>query len=334
VHRDVVQTRPLPSKDRPHLGPVLRFHREETAPLYGIARRDRRPPLETLTRPGWFPFVSCTLDIEGAYLVPTIFSLASAVEWVNTQFGSTSSGDPQPSVYSAAVLMYRRIRVFFLMLRATADEFGAGFPALSARLTTPDRTMQQEKSLSFRQEPTVSPHRHLVVLSLMAAALLVGCALKHPVKSLKQATGHPPTVVLQVQLSADANGDSVVPFDVVVVQNKTLLKTVSQMDAATWFGPKGRCNYRGGPKAKIQFHSWEFVPGQTFRIDLPVTADSIAVLGFANYSTPGTHRVDFVTSGSQFVDMGEDGVHVLKTVPVPSSTQPSAPEMRKVCPDD
>ena len=168
----------------------------------------------------------------------------------------------------------------------------------------------------------------------MIAGLIVGCALKHPVKSLKQATGHPPTVVLQVQLSADANGDSVVPFDVVVVQNKTLLKTVSQMDAAAWFSPKGRCNYRGGPKAKIQFHSWEFVPGQTFRLDLPVTANTIAVLGFANYSTPGMHRVDFVTSGSQFVDMGEDGVHVLKTVPVPNSSQPPAPEMQKVCPDD
>jgi type VI secretion system protein len=199
--------------------------------------------------------------------------------------------------------------------------------------------MPQEKLLSCYperndQERPLPPRRLRVLATLVAAALIVGCALKHPVKSLKQATGRPPTVVLQVILSADANADSVVPFDVVVVQNKTLLKTVSQMDAATWFGLKGRCNYRGGPKAKIQFYSWEFVPGQAFRIDLPVTADTIAVLGFANYSTPGAHRVDFVTSGSQFVDMGEDGVHVLKTVPVPNSTKPPAPEMQKVCPED
>jgi len=194
--------------------------------------------------------------------------------------------------------------------------------------------MAKEKPLTGHHEQTLAPHRWLAGTALLVAALMAGCALKHPLKSLKQATGHPPTVVLQVQLSADANGDSVVPFDVVVVQSKTLLKTVSQMDAATWFGPKGRCNYRGGPKANIQFHSWEFVPGQTFRIDLPATASTIAVLGFANYSTPGPHRVQFVTSGSEFVDMGEDGVHVLKTVPVPSSAQPSAPEMQKVCPDD
>jgi type VI secretion system protein len=230
-------------------------------------------------------------------------------------------------------LLYRRTRLLFLILWANADDLGAASPNEWHSYNC-ERSMQQEKPLSYHQERTLSRRRHLVVITFVAAALIVGCALKHPVKSLKQATGRPPTVVLQVRLSADANNDSVVPFDVVVVQNKTLLKTVSQMDAAAWFGQKGRCNYRGGPKAKIQFHSWEFVPGQTFRIDLPVTANSIAVLGFANYSTPGTHRVNFVTSGSQFVDMGEDGVHVLKTVPVPNSTQPSAPEMQKVCPDD
>jgi type VI secretion system protein len=176
--------------------------------------------------------------------------------------------------------------------------------------------------------------RHFGLGSLLAAGLIIGCALKHPVKSMKSATGHPPTVILQVSLTGDANADSVVPFDIVVVRDKKLLKSISPMDAATWFGPKGRCNYRGGPGAKVEFHSWEFVPGQTFRIDIPVTTDTRAVLGFANYASPGEHRVSFVTSGSEFVDMGEDGVHVLKTVPVPKSSQPPAQEKQKVCPDD
>lgn len=169
---------------------------------------------------------------------------------------------------------------------------------------------------------------------MLAAGLIVGCALKHPLKSIKQASGHPPTLVLQVSVAADANGNSVVPFDVVVVRDKALLKTISQMDAATWFGAKGRCNYRGGPKAKVEFHSWEFVPGQTFRADIVAPADTRAVLGFANYSSAGDHRINFVTSGSEFVAMGEDGVHVLKNVPVPDASQPPAPERQKVCPDD
>jgi len=171
-------------------------------------------------------------------------------------------------------------------------------------------------------------------LSLVAAGLVLGCALKHPIKSVKQATGHPPTLVLQVNLAADANGNSVVPFDVVLMRDKSMQKAISQMDAATWFGSKGRCNYRGGPKVKVEFHSWEFVPGQTYRLDIVAETGTRAVLGFANYSNTGDHRVSFVTSGSQFVDLGDDGVHILKNVPVPNSSQAPAQEMQKVCPDD
>ena len=69
---------------------------------------------------------------------------------------------------------------------------------------------------------------------------MLGCALKHPIKSVKQATGHPPTLVLHVNLAADANGNSVVPFDVVLMRDKSMQKAISQMDAATWFGSKGR----------------------------------------------------------------------------------------------
>jgi hypothetical protein len=136
---------------------------------------------------------------------------------------------------------------------------------------------------------------------------------------MKQAIGHPPTLALQVNVASDANIDSVVPFDVVVVRNKSLLKQISQLDAATWFSAKGRCNYRGGAKAKVQFYSWELVPGQTFRLDVPVAADTKAVYGFADYSTAGNHRISLASAGGQFVDMGEDGVHALTTVPVPKT---------------
>jgi type VI secretion system protein len=169
---------------------------------------------------------------------------------------------------------------------------------------------------------------------LAAAFLLGGCALTHPRTSLKQAIGYPPTLALQVNVSPDANIDSVVPFDVVVVRNKSLLKQISQLDAATWFSPKGRCNYRGGVKANVHFYSWELVPGQTFRLKVPVTADTKAVYGFADYSTPGNHRISLASTGNQFVDMGKDGVHALTTVPVAKATEPPAPEKQKVCSDD
>lgn len=137
-----------------------------------------------------------------------------------------------------------------------------------------------------------------------------------------------------MNVAANANVDSVVPFDVVVINDKSLEKKIAPMDASTWFSARGRCNYRGGPKAKVQFHSWELVPGQSFRLDVPVSADTKAVFGFADYTTPGDHRVPLAVAGSQFVDMDANGVHVQSTVPVSSKGAPPAPEMQKVCPDD
>jgi type VI secretion system protein len=172
------------------------------------------------------------------------------------------------------------------------------------------------------------PRRQLALLTLAGTSLLNGCLL-HPGKPKP-----PPTIALQVIVSPDANADSVVPFDVVAIRDKNMLKQISQMDAATWFGPKGRCSYRGGPKAKVQFYSWEFVPAQTFLLEVPKMRGAKAVLGFADYSSPGEHRVNFATSGNQLVDMGEDGVHALTNVSVPNSTLPPALERQKVCPDD
>lgn len=65
-----------------------------------------------------------------------------------------------------------------------------------------------------------------------------------------------------------------------------------------------------------------------------MTADTRAVLGFADYSTPGDHRIALASAGAQFVDMRENGVHVLTTVPVPKTDEPPASVKQNVCSDD
>jgi hypothetical protein len=179
----------------------------------------------------------------------------------------------------------------------------------------------------FRRN-ALTPRRYLACSTLAAAFLLSGCSLLQPVHLAR-----PKVLAFQVHVDPDANQDSVVPFDVVVIRDKDLLKQIGQMNAATWFGAQGRCKYRGGPKAKVQFYSWEFVPNQTFDIDVPELQGVKAVLGFARYSAPGEHRVTFATKGGQSVEMGEDGVHTLTTAALPT-TQPVAMVMQKVCPDD
>src|SRR5271156_3495695 len=134
----------------------------------------------------------------------------------------------------------------------------------------------------------LKPRVHLAYLTLLAALALTGCLLKK--QPGKARFGQPRTVALQINVAANANDNSVVPFDAVVIRDKKLLQQISQMDAAAWFRAKGRCNYRDGAKAKVEFHSWEFVPGQTFRIDVPAPGSVKGILGFADYATPGAEK--------------------------------------------
>jgi len=63
-------------------------------------------------------------------------------------------------------------------------------------------------------------------------------------------------------------------------------------------------------------------PGQNFRIDVPGPGGTKGILGFADYATPGDHRVELKTSGSQIVNMGQDGIQALPTAAFANSNEP------------
>lgn len=172
------------------------------------------------------------------------------------------------------------------------------------------------------------------VWALAVAVLLTGCALKHPVSALKQTLGKEPQLELQGTVVPGANSDSPIPLDVVIVRDKTAFKQIEKMDAAAWFGDKGRCTFRGGSKAKVEFHSWEFVPGQSFTLRVPVSADTHAVLAFADYSSAAPHRIALPNSGAEKIMLDRNGVTVVGRSANPSSDATLAPEVQKVCPDD
>jgi hypothetical protein len=177
---------------------------------------------------------------------------------------------------------------------------------------------------------TLRPYLRLVVVPSL---LLCGCALKHPVASIKQAVGVKPSIELQGNVAPDANANSVVPFDIAVVQDKNTAKELAKMDASTWFSAKGRCSFIGGKKPKLEFHSWEFVPGQSFELHVVVPADAKAVFGFAQYASSGPHRVDFAVSGDQTFELATNGVHLLQQRPNLPANPTFADEKQSVCPD-
>lgn len=151
--------------------------------------------------------------------------------------------------------------------------------------------------------------------------------------SLKQTMGAPPALALQGTIDAQANQDQVVDLDVVVIGDSSSLKQIEKMDASAWFGPKGRCTFLGQKGTRVEFHSWQFAPGQTFYVRMVTGADAKAVLAFADYSTPGPHRIVLAKSGGQVLELGSEGLHTLDRK-APAPTDQPAPEMQNVCNDN
>lgn len=160
-----------------------------------------------------------------------------------------------------------------------------------------------------------------------------GCAITYPVASLKQAVGAPPALGLEGTVDPKANQDQVLHLDVVVIGDSSSLKQIEKMDASTWFGAKGQGIFLGQKGARVEFHSWEFAPGQTFHVRLVTGADAKAVLAFADYSTPGPHRIALAKAGAQMLKLGSAGLRTLDRK-VSAQSEPPDPEMRSVCNDN
>jgi type VI secretion system protein len=96
----------------------------------------------------------------------------------------------------------------------------------------------------------------------------------------------------QVTLTAaeDANGNSPVAVDVVLVSDEALQARLAELPAAKWFAGRGDLGstYPSG----LRYRSWELVPGQR----LEVAAEDLegpriaAAYVFVNYQAPGAHR--------------------------------------------
>ena len=159
-------------------------------------------------------------------------------------------------------------------------------------------------------------YRRLIIpLGLSFSLLLAACGVTrkvtHPVKTVEQTTGHPPALELIVDLEPNANNNSPVAFDVVLAKDKALVKQLSTMSAAAWFSK--RAQIERDNQAKIQVHSWEWVPAQSVgKVTIPVTVDVLGAIGFANYATAGDHRAPLALSGTETVTFNQSDFSVAR----------------------
>ena len=135
------------------------------------------------------------------------------------------------------------------------------------------------------------PRRIRVLLAVSLAGVLCGAvtgcggALRS-VRSLLHIKG---SLTLTVQVVPQANQNSPVAVDVVLVHDAKLLKQLTGMSAKDWFAK--RTDMERTAPGKLQTVSWEWVPGQNVgKVIVRGTAVADGVVLFANYATKGDHR--------------------------------------------
>lgn len=95
-----------------------------------------------------------------------------------------------------------------------------------------------------------------------------------------------------VVIAPDANRDSAVAVEIVVVRDKDFLKRLMDLSARQWFEQRDQLR-RDFPKA-FQSWSFEWIPGQQVRpIRERFKAGARGGFVFADYWTEGPHRARF-----------------------------------------
>lgn len=105
----------------------------------------------------------------------------------------------------------------------------------------------------------------------------------------------------------DANRDRPIALDLVLVKDEMALAQLTSLPAGDWF--RRRAQFERDFPDGLAVVSWEPVPGLTLpetELDPDATAGAIAGLIFADYATPGEHRVRLETGQSVTVRLMRD----------------------------
>lgn len=121
--------------------------------------------------------------------------------------------------------------------------------------------------------------------ALAGACLLAGCGMFGGPKAVK-----PDWKTLRVVTAIDANNNSPLAIDLVLITDRALVDGVSALTAAEYFA--ARDDMRRSQPDALLVQSLELPPGQTFEVDPKAfrAKKGWAALMFANYGTPGAHR--------------------------------------------
>jgi len=116
---------------------------------------------------------------------------------------------------------------------------------------------------------------------------------------------------VKVHVSPTANRNNPVAVDLVLVSDKKLLKELMKMSAKDWFAQKHQVELDYPKEKDLGAGSWEWVPGQTVKLDrFVVRLEIVGGVVFANYRTEGVHRAAIDPRKPFLLTLGEDDLCV------------------------
>jgi type VI secretion system protein len=141
--------------------------------------------------------------------------------------------------------------------------------------------------------------------------LTVGCGIPKTVAKKVARTAHVSSgqLSLQVAVSSGVNQNSPVAVDVLLIKDKSFLKTAQGLSANDWFLKKAQLE-RQFPKG-MEVKSWEWVPGQSVApISFIVPVDTQGAMIFANYASAGPHSAPLPRSGRVGIFLDDDDFRI------------------------
>lgn len=123
---------------------------------------------------------------------------------------------------------------------------------------------------------------------MICALLLAGCSsTPDPLENEPE----PVFEEISIRLDSDANNASATAIDLLLIYDYDLLKTLMKMSSGQYFGSIDQL--KSDYPSLIDVVHWELTPGQTIKDHaVPLRSEiPVGALLFADYSTPGPHRL-------------------------------------------
>jgi len=125
-----------------------------------------------------------------------------------------------------------------------------------------------------------------VFLSLFLVGSLFSCGIGIRTKAVLGKKVH-----VKVDISENANNNSPIALDVVLVYDEALLTELIKMPSKEWFEKREQIKRDYPEGTGLDYWGWEWVPGQKVPVQsLPLKPKAKGGIIFANYFSPGEHR--------------------------------------------